>query len=266
MGLGKKKTEAAFLGTLVWALLLLYSLAAAGLLSGVFPHRWRAAGLPALTLIAWGTAILHSMASLGGGAAAVFFGISFVVSLGMETFGVRSGLVYGAYHYTPKLGFRVLGVVPILIPLAWFVMVYPGWVMARSIASGRGVFRKAAIAAVGALAVTAWDLALDPFMVQRGYWVWENGGNFFGVPLHNFAGWWATVFLILALFEACGEWRPRRVGAFSIQPVLLYAVVGFATLWAAFQNGLYGAALAGGFAMLPWVLWGWASARERGLR
>ncbi len=258
----RKKANAALLSVLIWALLLLYFLVAAGLLSGVLPRGWRAAGLPVLTLIAWGTAILHAVASLGGWAAALFFGISFAVSLGMETLGVRTGLVYGAYHYTPKLGFRVFGLVPVLIPLAWFVMVYPGWAMARRIVPKRGALRKAAVGAVGAFAVTAWDLALDPFMVKRGYWVWENGGGFFGVPLHNFAGWWLTVFLVLALFEALGEWKPCRPNAFSLQPVVLYAVMGFTTVWAALQNGLGGPALAGAFAMLPWALWGWASARE----
>ena len=261
-----KKTDNALLKAAVWALLLLYALIAAGLLSGALPRHWRSPGIPLLTVIAWGTAILHAAASLEKSDAALFFGLSFIVSLGMETLGVHTGLVYGAYHYTPKLGFMVFNTVPILIPLAWFMMIYPGWAIARVTIPAPGALPKAARAAIGAFAVTAWDLGLDPFMVKNGYWVWEKSGGFFGVPLRNFFGWWLTVFLILVLFEALGKGKPRWASTISLQPVALYAVVGATTVWAAVQNGLSGSALAGGFAMLPWALWGWSLARGEVLR
>jgi putative membrane protein len=36
--------------------------------------------------------------------------------------------------------------------------------------------------------MVAWDLVMDPVLVTRGHWVWENGGRWFGIPLQNFLG------------------------------------------------------------------------------
>jgi len=40
-----------------------------------------------------------------------------------------------------------------------------------------------AIATVGGLAMTAWDLIMDPIMVAGGNWVWHTKGAYFGMPL-----------------------------------------------------------------------------------
>ncbi len=45
---------------------------------------------------------------------------------------VRTGLVFGAYHYSDMLGIK-LGHVPVLIPLGWFMMIYPSRVVAKAI-------------------------------------------------------------------------------------------------------------------------------------
>ena len=61
----------------------------------------------------------------------------FVVSLLFESVGVATGWVYGPYHYTDKLGPKFLGLVPYLIPVAWFMMSYPSFVIAdRLVPSG----------------------------------------------------------------------------------------------------------------------------------
>jgi uncharacterized membrane protein len=41
-------------------------------------------------------------------------------------------------------------------------------------------------AAIAAMAMTAWDVVMDPGMAAAGNWIWENGGGYFGVPLHNY--------------------------------------------------------------------------------
>ncbi len=75
-------------------------------------------------------ALVHCAATEGLRRTAVFFAVSAVVSYLMEEIGVRTGLVYGAYHYSDLLGAK-LGHVPVLIPLAWFMMIYPSWTVAR---------------------------------------------------------------------------------------------------------------------------------------
>ena len=44
---------------------------------------------------------------------------------------------------------------------------------------------------LGAAALTAWDLFLDPQMVGEGYWCGRRG-LYRGIPLTNFAGWFVT--------------------------------------------------------------------------
>jgi putative membrane protein len=39
-------------------------------------------------------------------------------------------------------------------------------------------------------------------MVGEGYWAWARRGLYRGIPLSNFAGWFATGLGIMALFEA----------------------------------------------------------------
>jgi uncharacterized membrane protein len=130
-----------------------------------------------------------------------FFATSAVVSYLMEEIGVRTGFIFGAYHYSDQLGPKI-GHVPLLIPLAWFMMIYPAWVVAETLVSGvdtRSVPGLAAHSIVAALVMTAWDVAMDPGMAAAGNWIWDKGGAYFGVPRHNYLGWLLTTFLVYLL-------------------------------------------------------------------
>ena len=77
-------------------------------------------------------ALLHCAATEGFSRMVQFFVVSAVVAYGMEEAGVRTGLIYGPYHYSDMLGTK-LGHVPIIIPLAWFMMIYPSWRVAQAL-------------------------------------------------------------------------------------------------------------------------------------
>ena len=64
---------------------------------------------------------------------------------------------------------------------------------------------------LSALALTAWDLSLDPRMVQDGNWIWHDGGVYFGVPLSNYWGWVVTAALVYAVWSLVEirDWRLR---------------------------------------------------------
>ncbi|WP_370786288.1 carotenoid biosynthesis protein [Actinomadura fibrosa] len=72
--------------------------------------------------------------------------------------------------------------------------------------------------AAGALALTAWDLFLDPQMLRLGLWTWHDTGPYRGVPVSNFLGWLVVSALVMAvidvLLRASGPGRAgrRRVG------------------------------------------------------
>ncbi len=121
-----------------------------------------------------------------------------VLSLGMELLGTATGFPFSGYRYTELLGYQVAGLVPVLIPFSWFMMAFPSYVMARRMVAGR-----AARVALGALLLVVWDLTLDPAMSDLSpYWVWENAGAYYGMPLVNLAGWYGTGLLIMAGFDA----------------------------------------------------------------
>lgn len=112
------------------------------------------------------------------------------IGLLAEHVGTRTGLPFGRYAYSDKLGPRAGGV-PLLAGAAWAMMARPAWSVTRP-----GPLRAARAAA----ALTAWDVFLDPRMVRDGYWTWEADGAYEGIPLSNFLGWFATGLVVFALF------------------------------------------------------------------
>jgi len=82
---------------------------------------------------------------------------------------VATGLVFGAYHYTDYLGPEARER-PVLIPLAWFMMIYPSYVIANLVMDGHATGTRAGagwlvrLAAVSAVVMTAWDLVVDPIL------------------------------------------------------------------------------------------------------
>lgn len=221
---------------------------------------------PLNTLLGFTFALLHAAQWLGWRRSLLLVGLTFAISLLFECVGVATGLVYGPYHYTERLGIKFLGLVPLLIPVAWFMMMYPSYVIATWLLPTR--WKPAAwrlgVAVVGALVMTAWDVAMDPLMVLGGHWVWDVKGAFFGVPLQNYWGWWLTTFVTFALFAWLANQgvrsRPALDGmglSFSRLALAGYALIGLSTVINSLRAGLGGSALAGLFAMLPWMMMAW---------
>jgi putative membrane protein len=117
----------------------------------------------------------------------------------VEAIGLATGFPYGEYRYGDVLGPRLLGV-PFLVPLAWLMMAWPSWVLAARLAR-----RPVARVAVAAAVFAAWDVVLDPQMVQAGYWTWAHPRpglpGIDTVPLTNLGGWLLAGLLLMALLE-----------------------------------------------------------------
>ncbi len=142
--------------------------------------------------------------------------ICFVVAGGSEVLSVHTGVPYGWYSYTSKLGVGIFGV-PLLVPVCWLMMAYPAARVAVLIAPMR------LAVPVAALALTAWDVFLDPQMVRTGYWVWARHGEYLGIPLENYAGWFVTALLVFALFfRFFPPQPPLRTDWFGVLPVAAY--------------------------------------------
>jgi|TARA_B110000116_G_C16590979_1_gene470559 putative membrane protein len=50
--------------------------------------------------------------------------------------------------------------------------------------------------------LVVWDLALDPAMsFLTPYWMWEDPGSYYGMPLINLLGWYVTGVALMAVIE-----------------------------------------------------------------
>jgi uncharacterized membrane protein len=219
---------------LVWLLLfgifLRYACKWVSSLSGASLPNMSAAGF---TVLFAAFSILHASDVLGWRRALLFLLVCVAVSWGFESVGVATGAVYGDYHYGAALGAKIAGV-PLIIPLAWFMMVYASWIVAHILLEGASTPSSAygalARVLIASTAMTAWDAVMDPGKAESGAWIWEKGGPYFGVPFQNFVGWIATtgaIYLIVAVaFRFVSRPRVRSNARFYTGlPVLAYALV-----------------------------------------
>ena len=193
----------------------------------------------AMTYIFSTLILVHGLYMFGWRRALVFFTQTLVTSFLFEYIGVKTGWIFGHYHYTDVLAPKLLGTVPLVIPLAYFMVIYPSYMMANLILRGRPTGRCQGwdlivlTSLLTGLIMTAWDLVMDPVMVhQVKAWVWEQGGDYFGIPFHNFAGWTLTTFTVSALFRAFEQsdrcpMRPLGRGhtLFILLPLLGYGAL-----------------------------------------
>jgi uncharacterized membrane protein len=137
--------------------------------------------------------VTHAGLSRGGRVGLGLFLLVAVVAVAFEAVGLATGVPYGTYRYSDALGPTLLGV-PFLVPLAWLMIAWPSWVLAdrltRPVRPGR---RHVVRVLVAAAVFAAWDVVLDPQMVQAGYWTWSHPApglpGIPTVPLTNLAGW-----------------------------------------------------------------------------
>jgi putative membrane protein len=126
--------------------------------------------------------------------------VVYVASFLAEHAGTGYGIPFSGYSYTGLLGPKLAGRVPYLIPLSWFAMAAPAFVLARSTFPGtRRALPRILMASV---LLVVWDLALDPAMSYlTPYWLWEQSGPFYGMPWVNLLGWLLTGLVIMTILE-----------------------------------------------------------------
>lgn len=207
---------------------------------------------------------VHSMVLLGHRRALLLFVLCTTMAFASEYIGQSTGTIFGPYYYTDVLGPKIAGRIPFLIPLAWYMMFYPSYVVTNLLAEGKPVSQGQGtawilwISALSALVMTAWDLTMDPIMsfhpcrigsidclpvqlnenlIGHPAWVWEKGGSHFGVPKLNYRGWLLTaflVFMVYRLLERRVDHRPWPGGiskVMAVLPVAAYGCMAFVDAW-----------------------------------
>jgi uncharacterized membrane protein len=201
--------------------------------------------LAALTMFVYGVIFV------GWAKTSIFFVVSFVLSLTSELVGTGYGWPFGNYEYTDFLGYKVLDRVPYSIPLSWFYMGFASYLLGRALVQRFGWPRPTLMTLLlGAALLVVWDLVLDPAMahedVRVSFWIWDETGPYFGMPLINFVGWGLTGLLFMAVARLL--WR-SDVDTRNIPLFVPFAIYVLNTVWAmilAADVGLWGAILLAG--------------------
>ena len=147
----------------------------------------------------------------------------------VEYIGATTGWPFGNYTYTPAFGPQLVGILPLSIPLAWWVVIMPLYGLARSRARLGPVSTWVLIPFFVASSAVWVDLLLEPVAwLKRGYWLWEATGLYYGVPSQNFAGWFGTAAILthgLLLAEVLTGKKILRPTPFSPRALTVLVVV-----------------------------------------
>lgn len=140
-----------------------------------------------------------------------------------EFVGARTGFPFGPYAYaTDRFGWRLGGVLPFTIPLAWLVIVLGGRSLVGRVWPTAG---RATLALGVAVAGVATDVNLE-FIAwrERGYWTWYPGWPEplpTWPPAQNFAAWFVLLFGFSLVLPPDATLRTDRARRAAWRPALV---------------------------------------------
>ncbi len=146
----------------------------------------------------------------------------------VELIGVGTGFPYGPFYYGDSLGPKIAGLVPYLLPLSWAPLILGA--VAASAPEGEATSKPRALWvfwATGLLVLL--DGVLDPGAASLGFWVWPQGGPYYGVPVTNYLGWFFSSSLAVALLLTLGR---RKWESVPPPPGLLDSTLIATAFWA----------------------------------
>ncbi|WP_115863760.1 bisanhydrobacterioruberin hydratase [Halorussus litoreus] len=149
-------------------------------------------------------------------------------SYAIEYVGIHYGVPYGEFEYLLSLG-PMVGGVPVGLPVFFVPLVLNSYLLVLLLAPKAGLLARTA-AALGV--VLAVDLVLDPAAVGLGFWAYDAGGIYYGVPLSNYAGWVLSGLVALSLVE-WGFDRETLAARLEACEFALDDFVSFVVLWGA---------------------------------
>jgi putative membrane protein len=175
-----------------------------------------------IATVYWGAAAmaLHALLSFGGRYALTYLAISLSFGFFIELIGVETGWPFGVYEYDPSLGPQLISV-PLVVPFAWAMIAHPILCVARRVT-------KNWVFLYGGFGMMAYDLFLDPQMVNGGRWTWVVTGAHVPftpeIPLSNTFGWLLSGMALIAVLHVVLP-RDRRKQSAS------YTAVDFFLIW-----------------------------------
>ncbi len=167
--------------------------------------------------------LVVAVAPLVGRRAAAGLAALCAYAYGIELVGVTTGRPYGEFHYAVDLGptvavadlaalGRTVGIelpgaaavtteaIPLALPVFFIPLVVNGYLLCLLLLGDRAASAAVRLPVV-VVAVVTMDLVLDPGAVALGFWVYDGGGPFYGVPVSNFLGWVGSATVTVAVLD-----------------------------------------------------------------
>ncbi|MFO7926736.1 MAG: bisanhydrobacterioruberin hydratase [Halobacteriota archaeon] len=172
----------------------------------------------------------------------------------IEFVAVITGYPYGSFTYGVDLGPMIGGQIPAALPLFFLPLVVNAYLLCLLLL-GPYAERVLVRVPVTVLAVVGMDLALDPAAVSLGFWAYEGGGAYYGVPWTNYAGWVLSATVAVGVLDAVFD-RESLFERLENCRFMLDDLVSFVILWGV-VNAYFGnwipAILAAGFGYGLWL-------------
>jgi putative membrane protein len=147
----------------------------------------------------------------------------------VEAVGIATGYPYGAFEYGVDLGPMIAGAVPAALPLFFLPLVVNAYLLCLLLL-GPLADRTAVRLPVVVAAVVGMDLALDPAAVSIGFWAYDAGGWYYGVPWTNYAGWVLSAAVAVGVLDRAFD-REELFGRLERCRFMLDDLVSFVVLW-----------------------------------
>jgi uncharacterized membrane protein len=192
--------------------------------------------VPATLVFSIGLPLIHAIYTMGWQPAVKFFVVGYIVAWIFEDLSVRTGIVFGFYWFPEMMGPKI-DQIPMVIPMFWLMCFYMAYYVSNLLYHGSPLPKDYSVrsiiesAFIGGLILTTLDLSTDPFAEANGFWIWVDQGPYFGVPFHNFIGWFATGFITYIIHgfmlrhdkKKYGmELKTNRQKGWTIAPVIEY--------------------------------------------
>jgi len=174
----------------------------------------------------------------------LFVGALGLYALAVEASAIVTGFPYGHFGYSDLLGYRIFGLVPWTVAFAWTPLILGAYAVAANL-FGNAIARIVATT----LLVTLFDVILDPGAVLLGFWKYNGGGWFYGVPMSNFGGWLISGFVGSVLIELLlARFKPLLPTPVQLASSVIFIIFFWSAIAA--HGGLFAPAAIGFFIFL----------------
>lgn len=215
--------------------------------------------------------IVHASKLWGVRPTAIYVIIAMVIGYVAELIGIHTGWIFGAYHYNAAENRGLMGGVPLSIPIMYAILLYAGNFICIAL-SKKFLAKKNlwVLSLMTGFILMLKDVVTDPLQstVYR-VWIWDNGGDYFSVPIHNFIGWFA-VFAVMTFAAVSLTWHKNRLSEtirldkkvfyfplFLFFVIVLFGLTSALSVPEAFRNVGNVSAFISVFVLAPYLLLAW---------